>query len=182
MKISPLLLALAGLALATAGCQSTPNTNNIVQGGSVSSSTAGGLTGAQVRNNIDLSATGTKVKAAYLMDEQNQYKEANTAALNEKVILTIELDTGWVKENGKSYIGASERIVAKDGTVVLDAPDLLSDYDQTGLPADIAKLINLTAIIDKVEPGFEDFTVQFRVWDKKGTGEVKGSYVFTVKP
>jgi hypothetical protein len=174
------------LAIATAWqCNITVQTGDdqaTIKAKTVSSEDGLGLTGAVIKNNIDIEATGTKLKAAYLMDANNQYKSDNTATINEKIILTIETDTGWVKTNGQSFIGASEKILAKDGTVVLDAPDLFADYDAEGLPSDIAKTINLTAIIDNVQPGYEDFTVQYRVWDKKGTGEIKGSYKFTIKP
>src|SRR4051812_46730141 len=56
-----------------------------------------GLTGAIVKNDIDLEATGIKEAKAYLMDEQRQYMEKNEVKPGDKVICTVELDTGWTK-------------------------------------------------------------------------------------
>jgi hypothetical protein len=139
------------------------------------------LKGAIIKNDIDIEASNVKVKAAYLMDEDAQYKEKNTAKLNEKVILTIELDTGWTKHNGKTFLGASEQILDKDGTVVLDAQDLFSNLDEQGLESKAAYNINLSAFIESAEPGYEEFTVKFKVWDKKGNGEVRGKYKFKIE-
>jgi hypothetical protein len=114
------------------------------------------------------------------MTEDARYRPDNTAKLNERVILTIELDTGWTKHNGISYLGASEQIFDKEGVVVLDAQDLFSNLEEKGLDSKVAHNINLSAFIESVEPGFEEFTVKFRIWDKKGTGEVKGRYKFKI--
>ena len=138
------------------------------------------LKGATIKNNIDIEASNVKVKAAYLMTENAEYKQDNTAKLNEKVILTIELDTGWTKHNGMTYLGASEQIFDKDGTVLLDAKDLFSSFDEKGLESKLAHNINLTAFIESMQPGYEEVTVKFKVWDKKGNGEVKGKYKFKI--
>jgi hypothetical protein len=138
------------------------------------------LKGAVIKNDIDIEASNVKVKAAYLMTEDAQYKENNIAKLNERVILTIALDTGWTKHNGITFLGASEQIFDKDGTVVLDAKDLFSNLDEKGLESKVAYNINLSAFIESIEPGYEEFTVKFRVWDKKGNGEVKGKYKFKI--
>lgn len=36
-----------------------------------------------------------------------------------------------------------------------------------GFPASKTKILNLSAIITKADSGLEDFTVNFRVWDKR---------------
>lgn len=146
----------------------------------ITSANNNALNGAVIKNDIDLEATGVKLKEAYLVDAKNNLLTENKARIGEKIYLVIKLDTGWVKENGKSFIGASERIVTSAGRVVINADDIFKDYEIAGLDPVDAKLISLSAVITQADPGLNDFTVQFRVWDKKGSGEVKGKYKFTL--
>jgi len=139
------------------------------------------LNGAIIKNDIDLEVTGVKVKEVYLVDEQNNLLTENKAAVGEKIYAVIRLDTGWVKENGKSFIGAAERIMTPAGRVVVSADDIFKDYEATGLDAEDAKVISLSALIKERGTEADEFSVQFRVWDKKGSGEVKGKYKFTLK-
>ena len=139
------------------------------------------LNGAIIKNNIDVDATGVKVKEVYLVDADYKPLTENKAAVGEKIHLVIKLDTGWVKENGKSFIGASERILTSAGRVVVSADDIFKEQEIAGLNPDDTKVISLSAIITQADPGVNDFEVQFRVWDKKGAGEVKGKYYFSLK-
>jgi hypothetical protein len=139
------------------------------------------LNGAIIKNNIDLQATGVKLKEAFLVDADYKPLVENKAALGEKIYIIIRLDTGWVKENGKSFIGASERILTSAGRVVVSADDIFKDEEITGIDVKNTKAISLSAIITQADPGVDDFEVQFRVWDKKGPGEVKGKYYFSLK-
>ena len=147
----------------------------------VSSSDNIPLNGAVIKNDIELEATGVKFKEAYLMDADNNLLTSNTASVGEKIYLVLKTDTGWVKQNGLSFIGASERITTSAGKVVVDAVDIFKEYDTAGLPADEAGAVTLSALITQADPGIEDFVVQFRIWDKKGTGEIKGRYKFSIK-
>ena len=139
------------------------------------------LNGAIIKNDIDLEVTGVKLKEAYLVDENNNLLTENIAGIGEKIYVVIKLDTGWVKENGKSFIGASERITTSAGRVVVNADDIYKDYETTGVDANDSKMISLSAVITEAGPDLNDFTVQFRVWDKKGSGEIQGKYKFRLK-
>jgi hypothetical protein len=163
------------------GYSNTSNGQAIKAGSENSADNKSPLKGAVIKNDIDIEASDVKVKAAYLMTQDANYKETNTAKLKERILLTVELDTGWTRHNGKSFIGASEQILDKDGTIILDAQDLFAEYDKEGLDAAIAKNINLSAVIDSFEPGVDVFTVKFKIWDKRGKGLIKGSYKFKVE-
>jgi hypothetical protein len=139
------------------------------------------LNGATIKNNIDVDATGVKVKEVFLVDADYKPLVENKVAIGEKIYVVIRLDTGWVKENGKSFIGASERVLTSAGKVVVSADDIFKEQELTGLEAKDTKVITLSAIITQADPGINDFEVQFRVWDKKGIGEVKGKYYFSLK-
>ena len=146
----------------------SPQTNNAIKG-------------AIISNDIDLDVTGIKLKKAYLVDANEKPLAINEAALGERIYVIVELDTGWVKENKKSFIGASERISTSAGKVVVSADDIFKDYETTGLDPEDAKFIKLSAVITQADPGVDDFVVNFRLWDKKGSGEVKGKYKFSLK-
>ena len=139
------------------------------------------LNGAIIKNNIDLDATGVKLKEAYLADSSYKPLAENKAGIGEKIYIVIKMDTGWVKENGKSFIGASERILTSAGRVVVSADDIFKDQEVTGMDARDTKEISLSAVITEADPGLNNFEVQFRVWDKKSNGEVKGKYYFSLK-
>ena len=139
------------------------------------------LNGALIKNDIDLEVTGVKLSEAYLTDANNNLLTENIAGVGEKIYLVIKLDTGWVKENGKTFIGASERITTLAGRVVINADDIFKDYEITGVDSNDAKVLRLSAVITEADPNLNDFTVQFRVWDKRGSGAIKGKYKFSLK-
>jgi hypothetical protein len=139
------------------------------------------LNGAVIKNDIELEATGVKLRSAYLVDARENLLKENITGLNEKIYLVLKTDTGWVKENNLSFLGAAERISTNEGNVLVDAADIFKDYETAGLPADKADVVSLSAIITKADPGIDHFVVQFRVWDKKGGGEIKGKYMFKIR-
>lgn len=139
------------------------------------------LNGAIIKNDIELDVTAVKVKEAFLVDAGYKPLTENKAGIGEKIYLVIKMDTGWAKVNGKSFIGASERILTSAGRVVVSADDIFKEQELTGLAAKDTKVITLSAIITRADPGVNDFEVQFRVWDKRSMGEVKGKYKFSLK-
>ena len=85
------------------------------------------------------------------------------------------------KGNGKSFIGASEKILTSAGRVVVSADDVFKNQEVIGMNARDTKEISLSVVITEADPGLNNFEVQFRVWDKKSNGEVKGKYYFSIK-
>lgn len=176
------LVAVVCCCMAVTGCNFTVGDKKAeVKKTTVTSKDNTTLNGATIKNDIDLDVTGVKLKAAYLVDEEYKPIEENKTRIGEKIYLVIKMDTGWVKEKGKSFIGASERILTSSGRVVVSADDIFKDQELTGLDARDARVISLSALITQADPGLKDFEVQFKVWDKKGIGEVKGKYFFSLK-
>jgi hypothetical protein len=138
------------------------------------------LNGATIKNDIDIDVTGVKLKEAYLVDADDKPLAENKTREGEKIYIIIRMDTGWVKEKGKSFIGASERILTSSGKVVVSADDIFKDYELTWLDAKDTKVISLSAVITQADRE-NNFEVQFRVWDKKSSAEVKGKYHFSLK-
>jgi hypothetical protein len=178
------LLYLIMLCIAFSSCDfkcSVGDNKSVVKTKPVTSEDNTTLNGAIIKNNIDLDVTGVKLKEAFLVDADYKPLAENKAGIGEKIYLVIKMDTGWAKVNGKSFIGASERILTSAGRVVVSADDIFKDQELSGLEAKDTKVITLSALITQADPGVENFEVQFRVWDKKGPGEVKGKYYFSLK-
>lgn len=162
-------------------CNFTAENKNEVKTKPVTSKDNTTLNGATIKNDIDIDVTGVKLKEAYLVDADYKPLTENKTRVGEKIHIVIKLDTGWVKEKGKSFIGAGERILTSSGKVVVSADDIFKDYELTGMDAKDTKVISLSAIITQADPGVNNFEVQFRVWDKKSLAEVKGKYYFSLK-
>jgi hypothetical protein len=132
-------------------------------------------TDTKIRNDIQLQTSGLKVSQAFLLYEDGTLvPPENVTNVGKPLKLRLIIDDGWNKEDGNVYIGASERIETSDGQVLLDEKDLFADM--ASVKAEDAKYISLTANISRLDKLYDYFLVSFRVWDKKGSGEVTGSY------
>lgn len=133
--------------------------------------------GARIYNNIQVKTSGIKLDKAYLLTGDGKWlPEDNSFDFKGPVKLQFKFASGWKEENGKVFLGASERIVDENGEVVLEKTDLFESYTD-GISAEDSRSIYLTALL-KLKEGTPptSFTVFFRVWDKKGDAFVEGSY------
>lgn len=135
--------------------------------------------GVRVSNEIELQAEGVKVEKAYLvLADGNPVPDGNIVDFSQPVRLVVVIDKGWKEENNKVLLGASERIEAESGEVLLNEKDLFENKFEDGMPADDAKIIALTASIrltKEVRP-LTTFYVHYRIWDKMGKGVIQGKY------
>jgi hypothetical protein len=134
--------------------------------------------GARIYNEIQLNTNKVKVSKAFLIfKDGTAMPEGNFVDFTKPVNIQIAIEEGWVEENGKVFLGASETITAEDGTVIVDEKDLFSGKYDEGISAADAKAIVLTAIFNlKKDMPPTSFTVSLRIWDKKGDGYIDGSY------
>jgi hypothetical protein len=134
-------------------------------------------------NGIKLKIKGLTVKEAYLIfEDETKVPADNTVELNQKVNLRIVLDKGFKEENGKVFIGATEKIVLSNGFTVLDSKDLFAAYDETGVSPEDAKFISLKAVMTELDDKKKYVKVSFKVWDKKSTAnEITGYYIMHIK-
>lgn len=133
--------------------------------------------GARIYNNIELSSPGVKISKAYLvLANGDRVPDDNFTDFKSPVRMQLVIDSGWVEQNGKVLLGASEKIIAENGGVVLEEQDLFKKYPDGVSLAD-AKSIYLSASV-KLKEGAAptSFTVSFRVWDKNGSGYIEGNY------
>ena len=137
-------------------------------------------TSSKIRNGIQLKANGLKVEQAFLTYEDGSLVSSeNKIDVNQKVVMRLIMD-GWKEENGKVMIGATEKLTTSKGQTILDTEDLFGAYPD-GVDAKDAKYITLSAVITRLDELYDHFLVEFRVWDKKGGGDVTGSYKLYLK-
>ena len=139
--------------------------------------TAKGKDSARIYNNIQLKESGIKVDKAYLLNEEDRWvADDNLVEFKGAIKLKLRFASNWNEENGKVFLGASEKIIDEKGEIILEEADLFEKYPD-GISPEDAKSISLSAIL-KVKEGSPptSFTVSFKVWDKKGDAFVEGSY------
>jgi hypothetical protein len=134
----------------------------------------------QVLNNISVETEGdVEVYRAFLSFEDGSLvPSSNKTAAGKPIFLNLNITKGWTEENGQVSLGAYQKISTDNGTVILEAPDLFSNVN--AIKADDAKFIRLDAVINEISIPIEYFVVDYKVWDKKGNGVIKGSYKFYV--
>ena len=138
--------------------------------------------GTKVRNNVQLKTIGFKISEAYLVfDDGTTVPADNKVELNQNVNLLLIIDGGWKVKDSLVYPGASEKITLNTGYLVLKEDDLFASYDATGVSATDARYITLKAVITELDDKKKFIIVSFKVWDKKSTSNVSGSYKLFIK-
>ena len=134
----------------------------------------------KIRNSIQLQKKGLNVSQAYLQFEDGKLVPAdNKIELQQTVKMKLLID-GWKEEEGKVFPGASEIIQTSKGDTILKSDDLFAEYTQ-GVSAEDTRIVSLSAVINNIDQLYDYFLVTYRVWDKKGDGEIKGSYKLFLK-
>ncbi len=132
--------------------------------------------GPSFRNNIQLSTSGgLRLSAAYLtgndgalLPPDNALRRGDTAYLH------LVIGGGWMAENRRLFLGATQEVETASGDGVLSSGDLFGQ--QQGLPEKEGDRLLLPVVISRSRAGIPYFFVRFRVWDKKGPAAVSGSY------
>ena len=135
-----------------------------------------------IKNAIQFTSNGFQVSEAYLMfDDENLVPAGNKINLNQNVNLILIIDSGWNEIGERVYPGSKQVIKLGNGDEILQTDDLFSPFDETGVASTDARYIALAAVITEVKDKRKPFLVNFRVWDKKGTAEIKGTYKLFIR-
>jgi hypothetical protein len=133
-------------------------------------------------NGIKIKSKGLVVSDAKLyFDDQSSVPADNLVEVNQRVNMLITIDKGWSEIDGKVYPGGSEVIKLNNGAMILKSNDLFKAYDETGVSPEDARYITLKAVITEMRDKKKYVIVTFRVWDKKSTAEITGSYKLYIK-
>lgn len=132
-------------------------------------------------NGISMTIKGFKVsEAALYFEDGTAVPENNTIELNQKVIMYAVLDSGYKVIGGKVFPGGSERIVLSNGYEVLNTEDLFGAYAD-GVTPEAGKYISLKAMMTELNDKSNTVQVSFKIWDKKGSSLITGSYQLRIK-
>ncbi len=138
--------------------------------------------GATITNGINIKTSSVKLKSATLeLENGERLSDDNMVSLNQKIYLSIILENTWKVENNRSFIGASEKIITDDGSEVLNAEDLFSNFDESGIDPEDGKAIRLNAVVTSENKLVKHYLVKFRIWDKKSDAHIEGDYTFYIK-
>jgi hypothetical protein len=130
----------------------------------------------KIRNGIQVNARGLQVEQAFLLDEDGALiPDGNRVTVKQKVYLRLII-SGWKEKEGYVFPDASQKATTSSGTVILDETNLFRKGDSNAINPQDARYINLSFQLTAVNELFEYVTVEFRVWDETGGGEVSGSY------
>lgn len=139
--------------------------------------------GIKLYNGIHLETNKVAVNKAYLLFANgDRVPPDNFIGEDSPVKLIVLIDSGWVVENETCRLGASEKITAENGELLLDEKDLFQKKETQDLSAKDAKIIGITAsirLIRNTPP--QTFNVSFRIWDKRGDGFIEGNYQLVSK-
>jgi hypothetical protein len=133
-------------------------------------------------NGIQMKIKGFTVKeAALYLDDESKLPADNKVELNQRINLQIVIEKGWTEVEERVYPGGSQIIKLSDGYEVLKSADLFVSYDETGVTKEDARYITLNAIITNIKNKKNAVMVSFKLWDKKGSSEITGTYKFYIK-
>jgi hypothetical protein len=174
MRILPAIL----ISLAIASCNNSGQSNTADEKADTKKSPS--TASQNVRNDIEFKASGLKVSQAFLMFEDGKLvPQDNKVEIGQKVKLHLIIEN-WKPVNGKVMLGASEKITADEGQVILDSEDLFAAYPD-GVDPVAAGTIMLSAVITEIHKLVKYFEVSFRVWDKASKDNITGSYRLYLK-
>ena len=129
------------------------------------------------KNGIRLKSKGFKVSEAYLvLDDESLVPEGNKVELNQNVNMLIIIDEGWNETGGRVFPGSSQVIKQTNGAVIANSEELFEAFNETGVSPEDAHYITINAVVTDVKYKKNYAVVNFRVWDKKGSAEITGSY------
>jgi hypothetical protein len=139
-------------------------------------------TNDNIKNGIQFKSKGFVVSEAYLFyDDESPVPAGNKVRLNQNVNLLLIIDSGWNEVEGRVYPGSSQIVNLNTGAEILVTEDLFQAFDEEGVATNDARYITLNTTITELVDKKHHCIVNFRVWDKKGTGEITGSYKLFIK-
>lgn len=132
----------------------------------------------QIKNGIKLTATGGVVvdKAYLLFEDGSSVAAGNQVEVNQKILLVLEIQKGWVAVDDNVQIGGKEIITTSSGDLVIKSEDFFANLKT--ISVEDSKYITLKAVITNQTKYYPYFVVKFEVWDKQGKGKIIGSYRF----
>lgn len=135
-----------------------------------------------IKNDIKFTSKGFVVSEAYLVfDDENPVPQGNKVNVNQNINLLLIVDSGWSEIEGRVFPGSQQVVKSNSGEEILITEDFFSAFDETGVASNDARYITLNTMIPEIKDKRKPLVVHFRIWDKKGSGEIKGTYNLFVR-
>lgn len=132
---------------------------------------------SNIKNGIKLKTRGFMVSDAYLvLDDESIVPEGNKIDLNQNVNMLLIIDGGWNESGGRVFPGSKQVIKHPNGTIIKNSEELFEAFDETGVSPEDARYITINAVVTELKYKKNYALVNFKVWDKKGSAEISGSY------
>ena len=121
---------------------------------------------------------GLKVEQAFLTYADGPLvDEKNITSLGRPLVLHLVTD-GWKSDSDSLRVGASEKVTASDGTVVMNETDLFAD--NRSVSKKDARFLTLQVVLNKLNMLVDYFLVDFKFWNKDADQSVTGQYKFYI--
>lgn len=183
MRLIPRLFAFVFVSMVLASCEFKCTVGNSSEKDPKTKPVA--KDGTLLYNGIQLEANKVEVDKAYLVtnnESPERVEEGNFVEIKEGVKLILLIKNGWKEINGKVWLGATMKVTADNGDVLLEKPDMFESYNETGMTAEDSKALGFSVFFSSWEATRPvTLTVTFRVWDKKSDASVDGSYTIHTK-
>jgi len=170
------LVAAVMLCLCIA-CNNSPHWEQASETATSQSTTAN----KRIRNSIELHTGSIIVSEAYLVygDDGTLLPADNAITMGRPVQLKLTIARGWKEDHGKVALGAEEKIITSDGQLIFATGDMFLNTPVINVHD--AHAITLTATVTANDRLTKHLVVVFRIWDKKGSGVINGSYPLWMK-
>ncbi len=123
---------------------------------------------------------GLGVEEVYLLKDEVEFDDA-AFPFGSKVYMQFSEVSGFKARDGKVFPGMSIKITDKEGSVILDAADLLAEFEEAGIDQEMAgELHGNITVGEPMEMG-EEYTWTVKIWDKNGEGTIDAVMKFVVK-
>lgn len=106
--------------------------------------------------------------------------QSNDFELQSQVYMNFLGVNGFTQEAGKVFPGLSVKVTDQAGNSVLDAADLFTQYDATGLDAQSASELSSNLTIGAPMEAGNSYNWAVKIWDKKGEGTINANMDFNV--
>ena len=136
-------------------------------------------TKADLMSGLQSSWNGLSVESIFFVDDQDESINNKQIKWNGECSFVFQGIENFIIEDGNAFPGLNMNVTDANGNEVIDFGDMMESYAE-GLPPTDASVLRATLTVgDPMKVG-ETYTINARVYDKKGEGEIVSKIQVTV--
>lgn len=128
-------------------------------------------TKADLMSGLQSSWNGLSVESIYFVDDQDQSISNKEVKWNTECSFVFEGIENFMITSGNAFPGLTMKVTDANGNEVIDFGDLFESYAEGVPPTDVSTLRATLTVGDPMKIG-ETYTINARVYDKNGEGEI----------